>query len=96
MRHLVIGILILHGIASCTLGRYQKAQEVLRDCVNGIKAPADEFCSEWNHKYWTQIEKVELKLVRLALADSSKYQKYLNKIQKIDQNSSVITGVSEK
>ena len=62
---------------------YAKAEKDLCDCLSGIKAPADEFCSEWNQRLYDEKEKLDQKMNRLARIRPGKFIRLQREMDKI-------------
>jgi len=63
----LIGILLLGLVYSCKLRGYDRSQRQLCECLSGVRAPADEFCTKWNENSRKWQTRVDAEIAKYAL-----------------------------
>jgi hypothetical protein len=86
MRALCLGIIFLLLFGSCVSTKnYAQAEKDLCDCLSGMKAPADEFCTKWNTKVSTEKEQLDRRMAGLSTRKPEKYEVLLLEISLIEE-----------
>jgi hypothetical protein len=86
MRALYPAIFYLFTAGSCVSTRdYAHAEQDRCDCLSGIKAPADEFCTEWNEKVVREKERLDRRMAGLSTRNAEKYEALLLEISHIQE-----------
>lgn len=67
-----------------TLKQYEQAEKNLEDCVSGVRAPADEFCSKDSHVWTEAQEEMENYLKKLKRTNPKKYEKWSKEVSRVN------------